>query len=94
MATVTPSRWGTGGGRELQPDKLNGDGGADGDRVAVESGERGVDRAVALTANGYLDHAPLVSGPLADGSVLAVWTRNYANQLMGPGLLAVRRMTG
>ena len=40
---------------------------------------------VALTANGYLDHAPLLSGPLTDGSVLAVWTRNYANQLMGTG---------
>jgi len=38
---------------------------------------------VPLTANGYLDHAPLVCGPMDDGSVLATWTANTANLLMG-----------
>lgn len=38
---------------------------------------------VPLTSNGYLDHAPLLCGPMADGSVLAVWTANTANLLMG-----------
>jgi hypothetical protein len=37
----------------------------------------------ALTANGYLDHAPLLCGPMTDGSVLVVWTKNDANLLMG-----------
>ncbi|MCX6915609.1 MAG: hypothetical protein NT167_21625, partial [Verrucomicrobia bacterium] len=37
----------------------------------------------ALTANAYLDHAPLLCGPMASGNVLAVWTKNVANQLMG-----------
>jgi hypothetical protein len=37
----------------------------------------------ALTANGYLDHAPLLCGPMSDGSVLAVWTGNQQNLLMG-----------
>ena len=36
-----------------------------------------------LTANNVLDHAPLLCGPAEDGSVLAVWTRNDANLLMG-----------
>ena len=38
---------------------------------------------VALTANSYLDHAPLLCGPMASGNVLAVWTKNEANLLMG-----------
>jgi hypothetical protein len=38
---------------------------------------------VPLTANNYLDHAPLLCGPMSDGSVLAVWTKNEANLLMG-----------
>jgi hypothetical protein len=42
-------------------------------------------KPLALTTNSYLDHAPLLCGPMADGSVLAVWTRNYANLLMGTG---------
>jgi hypothetical protein len=37
----------------------------------------------ALTANSYLDHAPLLCGPMSDGSVLAVWTANQQNLLMG-----------
>ena len=37
----------------------------------------------ALTANSYLDHAPLLCGPMSDGSVLAVWTANQQNMLMG-----------
>jgi hypothetical protein len=40
---------------------------------------------VALTTNSYLDHAPLLCGPMANGDVLLLWTRNYANQLMGSG---------
>ena len=36
-----------------------------------------------LTANTLLDHAPLLCGPMADGSVLAAWTRNESNLLMG-----------
>ncbi len=36
-----------------------------------------------LTINAVLDHAPLLCGPLDDGSVQAVWTRNNANLLMG-----------
>jgi len=38
---------------------------------------------VALTVNSVLDHAPLLCGPMTDGSVLAVWTRNQSNLLMG-----------
>jgi hypothetical protein len=37
----------------------------------------------ALTANSYLHHAPLLCGPMSDGSVLAVWTANQQNLLMG-----------
>jgi hypothetical protein len=37
----------------------------------------------ALTANSYLDHAPLLCGPMANGNVLVVWTKNTANQLLG-----------
>jgi hypothetical protein len=37
----------------------------------------------ALTTNGVLDHVPLVCGPMGDGSLLAVWTRNDDNLLMG-----------
>lgn len=36
-----------------------------------------------LTSNGYLDHASLLCGPMADGSVLATWTANTSNLLMG-----------
>ncbi|MBK9137542.1 MAG: hypothetical protein IPM17_02065 [Verrucomicrobia bacterium] len=36
-----------------------------------------------LTANAHLDHAPLLAGPLTDGSLLAVWTSNSQNLLMG-----------
>ncbi len=37
----------------------------------------------ALTANGYLDHAPLVCGPMTNGAVFATWTANTSNLLMG-----------
>lgn len=37
----------------------------------------------ALTGNGYLDHVPLICGPMNDGSVLATWTANTSNLLMG-----------
>jgi len=36
-----------------------------------------------LTANGYLDHAPLLCGPMNNGTVLATWTANASNLLMG-----------
>ena len=36
-----------------------------------------------LTSNGYLDHAPLLCGPMANGTVLATWTANTSNLLMG-----------
>jgi len=36
-----------------------------------------------LRANSYLDHAPLICGPMSDGSVLATWTANTANLIMG-----------
>ncbi|MBM3884152.1 MAG: hypothetical protein FJ387_31345, partial [Verrucomicrobia bacterium] len=36
-----------------------------------------------LTTNNVLDHAPLLCGPMSNGDLLAVWTRNNANQLMG-----------
>jgi hypothetical protein len=38
---------------------------------------------VGLTENGSLDHAPLLAGPLADGSLLATWTANAQDLLMG-----------
>ena len=37
----------------------------------------------ALTANSYLDHEPLLCGPMSNGDALAVWTGNTANLLMG-----------
>jgi hypothetical protein len=39
-----------------------------------------------LTDNHHLDHAPLLCGPMADGSLLAVWTENTLNRLMGEGV--------
>lgn len=38
---------------------------------------------VTLTTNSWLDHAPLLCGPMGNGDVLAVWTENRANLLMG-----------
>lgn len=38
---------------------------------------------VAMTTNGYLDHAPLLCGPMPNGDLLAVWTANQCNLLMG-----------
>ena len=37
----------------------------------------------ALTANGYLDHAPLLCGSMVNGDLLVAWTKNEANLLMG-----------
>jgi len=37
----------------------------------------------AFTANNHLDHAPLLCGPMNDGSLLATWTANRSNLLMG-----------
>ncbi len=37
---------------------------------------------VALTANNYLDHAPLLCGSLSDGSLLLTWTANTSNLLI------------
>lgn len=36
-----------------------------------------------LTSNALPDHAPLLAGPADDGSVLAVWSRNAQNLLVG-----------
>lgn len=36
-----------------------------------------------LTANGYLNHAPLLCGPMNNGTALATWTANTSNLLMG-----------
>ena len=38
---------------------------------------------VPITDNNCLDHNPILCGPMTDGSVLAVWTQNQANLLMG-----------
>ncbi|MCU0786496.1 MAG: hypothetical protein MUF81_21115, partial [Verrucomicrobia bacterium] len=38
---------------------------------------------VSLASNGYLDHAPLLCGPMTNGTVLATWTANTSNLLMG-----------
>ncbi len=40
-------------------------------------------RPAALTANNYLDHAPLLCGPMSDGSLLLTWVANASNLLMG-----------
>jgi hypothetical protein len=36
-----------------------------------------------LTSNDHLDHLPLLAGPMADGSLLLVWTENAQNLLLG-----------
>lgn len=38
---------------------------------------------VPLTSNNYLDHVPLVCGPMKNGTVLVTWTANTSNLLMG-----------
>lgn len=38
-----------------------------------------------LTANLHLNHAPLICGPLSDGSLMAVWTENPLNLYQGAG---------
>ncbi len=40
---------------------------------------------LALTDNAYLDGAPRLAGPMADGSVLLVWKQNASNLQMGTG---------
>jgi hypothetical protein len=39
----------------------------------------------ALTDNAFLDFSPQLAGPLTDGDLLLVWTRNEANELQGSG---------
>ena len=39
----------------------------------------------ALTTNAYYDGSPLLAGPLTNGDLLATWTKNEANLLMGTG---------
>jgi hypothetical protein len=36
-----------------------------------------------MTDNNYLDHTPLLCGPMTDGSLLLAWTQNSQNLLMG-----------
>jgi hypothetical protein len=38
---------------------------------------------IAFTANSYLDHAPLLCGPMTNGDLMTVWTKNEVNLLMG-----------
>ena len=38
-----------------------------------------------LTDNDHLDHSPLLIGPMEDGSIIAVWTENLSNLLVGRG---------
>lgn len=40
---------------------------------------------VALTANTWLDHMPLLAGPLANGDLLVTWIENPSNLLLGTG---------
>lgn len=40
---------------------------------------------LGLTTNSYLDHTPLLCGPMANGDLLLVWTQNESNQFMGIG---------
>lgn len=37
----------------------------------------------ALSANDYLDHDPLLCGPMINGDLLLVWTKNESNRFMG-----------
>lgn len=39
----------------------------------------------ALSNDDFLNHRPLVAGPLANGDLLAAWTQNEANELQGGG---------
>lgn len=36
----------------------------------------------ALTANSFLDHSPLLAGPMENGNLLLTWTKNEANLLL------------
>lgn len=38
-----------------------------------------------LTDNDHLDHSPLLIGPMEDGSLIAAWTENFSNLLVGSG---------
>lgn len=38
---------------------------------------------VALTTNDYLDHAPLLCGPMSNGSLLLTWVVNTSDLLTG-----------
>jgi uncharacterized protein (TIGR03437 family) len=38
-----------------------------------------------LTDNDHLDHSPLLIGPMEDGGLIAVWTENPSNLLVGRG---------
>jgi hypothetical protein len=40
---------------------------------------------VPLTDNDHLDHLPLLVGPMEDGGLIAVWTDNPSNLLVGSG---------
>lgn len=45
--------------------------------------ERAWTEPVPLTVNSRLDHSPLICGPMAGGDLLAVWTGNELNLIMG-----------
>ncbi len=38
---------------------------------------------VQMTTNSYLDHQPLLCGPMANGDIVLAWTRNTVNELIG-----------
>lgn len=44
---------------------------------------------VQLTTNSYLDHKPLLCGPMANGDVLFTSTRNASNELMGTNVSGI-----
>ena len=41
--------------------------------------------ATALTDNAFLDHKPLLAGPLSDGDLILTWRENQSNLLLGTG---------
>lgn len=41
----------------------------------------------ALTTNSYVDHSPLLCGPVSGGDLLLTWVKNESNLLMGTGSL-------
>jgi len=49
--------------------------------------------AVALTDNSFLDRAPQLAGPMANGDLILTWIQNEANLLTGSAVATSRVMT-